>query len=79
MPENRQVGKVKWFNPAKGFGFIQPEDSSEGAEGKDIFVHYSAIRGSGYRNLAEGERVEYTIEQTPKGPQALDVVKLPAE
>ena len=67
---NRVTGTVKWFNGSKGYGFIQPE------EGEDVFVHYSAIRGSGFRNLTEGERVEFTIEATPKGPQAIDVVRL---
>jgi len=67
---NRVTGTVKWFNGSKGYGFIQPE------EGEDVFVHYSAIRGSGFRNLTEGERVEFAIESTPKGPQAVDVVRL---
>ena len=66
----RTVGKVKWFNGSKGYGFIQPE------EGPDVFVHYSAIQGQGYRSLEEGERVEFTIEPGPKGPQATNVVKL---
>jgi CspA family cold shock protein len=66
----RVTGTVKWFNGNKGYGFIQPE------EGEDVFVHFSAIRGSGFRNLTEGERVEFTIESSPKGPQAVDVVKL---
>jgi len=67
---DRTQGTVKWFNQAKGYGFITPD------EGRDVFVHYSAIRGDGFRNLTEGERVEFAVEQTPKGPQALDVVKL---
>lgn len=66
----RVTGTVKWFNGNKGYGFIQPE------EGEDVFVHFSAIRGGGFRNLTEGERVEFTIESSPKGPQAVDVVKL---
>ena len=66
----RQIGTVKWFNGGKGYGFIERED------GDDVFVHYSAIRGEGFRNLEEGERVEFTIESSPKGPQAADVVKL---
>lgn len=70
MPEERITGTVKWFSRQKGYGFIQPEN------GEDIFVHFSAIRGSGFRNLEEGELVEFTIEDTPKGPQAADVIKL---
>lgn len=66
----RITGTVKWFSRQKGYGFIQPEN------GEDVFVHYSAIRGAGFRNLEEGERVEFTIEDSPKGPQAADVVKL---
>ena len=60
----RITGTVKWFNGAKGYGFIERED------GDDVFVHYSAILGDGYRNLNEGQRVEFTVEQGPKGPQA---------
>jgi CspA family cold shock protein len=66
----RETGTVKWFNGAKGYGFIARES------GDDVFVHYSAIRGSGYRNLDEGQRVEFAVEQSPKGPQAVDVVPL---
>ncbi|MFN2130486.1 MAG: cold-shock protein [Anaerolineae bacterium] len=66
----RETGTVKWFNGAKGYGFIEREN------GKDVFVHYSAIRGSGFRNLDEGQRVEFSVEQSPKGPQAVDVVAL---
>lgn len=61
-------GTVKWFNEDKGFGFIAPD---EGA--KDVFVHYSEIRGSGYRTLAENQRVQFDIEQGGKGPQAVGV------
>ncbi len=68
----RVRGTVKWFNGSKGYGFIQPE------EGPDVFVHYSAIQGSGFRALEEGEQVEFTIESSPKGPQAADVVRLRA-
>lgn len=63
-------GTVKWFNNAKGFGFIGPEDGS-----KDLFVHYSAIQSDGYKALHEGQRVEYEITQGAKGLQA-DKVKL---
>jgi len=64
---DRVVGTVKWFNGTKGFGFIEVE------EGDDVFVHYTSIRGSGYRNLDEGQRVEFSIEMNEKGPQAADV------
>ncbi len=66
----RIVGTVKWFNASKGYGFIAREG------GKDVFVHYSAIQGEGYRNLNEGEQVEFSIEDSAKGPQAVNVVKL---
>jgi cold shock protein len=69
----RTTGKVKWFSRAKGYGFITP-DGDEAT--KDVFVHYSAIRGEGFRNLREGESVEFTIEDTPKGPQAFDVASM---
>ncbi len=62
-------GKVKWFNNSKGFGFLEQEG------GKDVFVHFSAIQGDGYRNLAEGEKVEFDIVDSPKGPQAANVKK----
>lgn len=62
------TGKVKWFNDAKGYGFI------ERADGDDVFVHYSAIVGEGYRSLAEGSVVEFDIEEDPKGPRASNVV-----
>ena len=64
----RVLGTVKWFNSSKGYGFIERE------EGEDVFVHYSAIEGDGFRNLEEGQRVEFTIEQGDKGPQAAQVV-----
>ena len=67
----RTTGKEKWFNDAKGFGFITPEDGS-----KDCFVHHSAIQGGGFRTLAEGERVEFDIVQGQKGPAAEQVVKV---
>ena len=63
------AGTVKWFNEAKGFGFIQQEG------GEDVFVHYSAISGDGFKTLAEGERLEYDIVQGPKGLQAANVRK----
>ncbi|NLW14411.1 MAG: cold-shock protein [Trueperella sp.] len=59
------TGTVKWFNGDKGFGFIQPDDGSA-----DVFVHFSAIQSTGFRNLDEGDKVEYEVEQGPKGPQA---------
>ena len=64
----RVKGTVKWFNGAKGFGFIEREG------GDDVFVHYSAIRGEGFRNLEEGQSVEFDLEQDPKGWRAADVV-----
>jgi CspA family cold shock protein len=63
----RVTGTVKWFNGAKGYGFIERPD------GDDVFVHYSAIRGQGFRNLEEGQSVEFTVEQGQKGLQATDV------
>jgi CspA family cold shock protein len=67
----RETGTVKWFNPDKGFGFIVRD------QGGDLFVHYSAISGSGYRVLEEGQRIEFTVAQGQKGPQAQDVSVLP--
>jgi CspA family cold shock protein len=63
-------GSVKWFNDAKGFGFITTE------EGQDVFVHFSAIKADGFRSLAEGDSVSFDIEKGPKGFQAVNVVKL---
>ena len=63
-------GKVKWFNNQKGYGFITPEN------GKDVFVHHTAIQGDGYKTLEEGLNVEFDIQQGPKGEQAVNVVKL---
>ena len=62
------TGTVKWFNEAKGFGFISPEDGS-----KDVFVHFSAIQGDGFKALAEGQSVTFHVEDGPKGPQATSV------
>jgi cold shock protein len=64
-------GKVKWFNSSKGYGFIEQEGG-----GKDVFVHYSAIEGKGYKALAEGEAVEFEVTEGPKGPQASKVIRL---
>lgn len=66
MPE----GVVKWFNEKKGFGFIKKED------GQDVFVHYSAIKGQGFKSLVEGDRVRFEVQQGAKGPAASDVEKL---
>jgi CspA family cold shock protein len=64
-------GTVKWFNDAKGFGFITPDGG-----GKDVFCHHTAIQGEGFRSLAEGQRVEFDVQQGPKGPQAANVKKV---
>jgi len=64
-------GTVKWFNDQKGFGFIPPESGA-----KDVFVHQSAIMATGFRSLAEGDRVEFSVEQGPKGPAAANVQKV---
>jgi CspA family cold shock protein len=70
MSENRVTGTVKWFNASKGFGFIEQD------EGEDVFVHYSAIAGDGYRSLEEGQRVEYEVVEGERGPQAQEVSAL---
>lgn len=66
----RISGTVKWFNAQKGFGFIQRDN------GPDVFVHHTAIQSQGYRELTEGERVEFEVTQGPKGPQASSVIRL---
>ena len=71
---NRRQGTVQWFSRVKGYGFIRPDGEEE-----DVFVHFSAIRGEGYRNLSEGQRVEFTLEDSDKGPQAADVLGLDVE
>jgi CspA family cold shock protein len=63
-------GTVKWFNEAKGFGFIQPES------GNDVFVHFSAIQSDGFKTLADGDKVEFEVTQGPKGPAAKNVRKI---
>jgi CspA family cold shock protein len=63
----RTIGTVKWFNGSKGYGFIEREG------GEDVFVHFSAIQAEGYRNLNEGQKVEFSVEQGPKGLQASNV------
>jgi CspA family cold shock protein len=67
---DRITGTVKWFNDDKGFGFIEREG------GEDVFVHFSSIRGEGFKSLQDGQQVEFTLGQGQKGPQALDVVVL---
>jgi len=65
---DRILGTVKWFNGSKGYGFLAREG------GADVFVHFSAIAGDGFKNLEEGQKVEFTVEKGPKGPQATNVV-----
>ena len=67
---NRTTGTVKWFNEAKGFGFIEQQS------GPDVFAHFSAIASNGFKTLAEGQRVEFTVTQGAKGPQAENIVAL---
>lgn len=68
---DRITGTVKFFNTEKGFGFIAPENGD-----RDVFVHYSSIQSNGFRNLNEGDRVEFSIEQSDKGPRAAEVTKI---
>ncbi|MEE8387925.1 MAG: cold-shock protein [Acidiferrobacterales bacterium] len=63
------TGTVKWFNDSKGFGFISQDDG-----GKDVFVHFSAISGDGFKTLTEGQKVTYEVQDGPKGPQAANVI-----
>ncbi|WP_178863236.1 cold-shock protein [Thiomicrorhabdus cannonii] len=67
---NKMTGTVKWFNESKGFGFIQPES------GPDVFAHFKAISGSGFKTLVEGQKVAFNVTNGPKGPQAEDIVTL---
>jgi len=67
---DRMTGTVKWFNDDKGFGFIEREG------GEDVFVHFSSIRGDGFKSLQDGQQVEFTLGEGQKGPQALDVAPL---
>lgn len=68
---SKKTGQVKWFNESKGFGFIEQQDG-----GKDVFVHFSAIMTDGFKTLAEGQRVEFSIQDSPRGPTAANVVTL---
>ncbi|MEN8175311.1 MAG: cold-shock protein [Pseudomonadota bacterium] len=70
MSDDRQTGTVKWFNESKGYGFIEREG------GSDLFVHFRSISGTGFKTLSEGQKVEFTVGQGQKGPQAENVVPL---
>ena len=70
LMSDRETGTVKWFNNAKGFGFIERQD------GEDVFVHFNQLRGEGYRSLNDGQQVEFTVTKTDKGFQAEDVQPL---
>ena len=74
LEQARTQGTVRWFSRVKGYGFINPDGQED-----DVFVHFSAIEGDGYRNLNKGQRVEFSIEDTDKGPQAIQVVGLAGE
>ena len=67
---DRQIGTVKWFNDAKGFGFISREN------GEDVFVHFRSIQGTGFKSLSQGQRVEFDLVQDPKGPRAENVTTI---
>jgi CspA family cold shock protein len=69
-----RTGSVKWFSRVKGYGFIAPDDQE-----KEIFVHFSGIEAEGYRNLEQGQRVTFEVEDTPKGPQAVHVKVIPSD
>jgi CspA family cold shock protein len=73
MADEKVTGRVRWFNDAKGYGFIVRDDGQP-----DVFVHYSAIRRDGFRTLSEGDVVAFAVEDTPKGQQAVDVVTVDA-
>ena len=66
-----KTGKIKWFNDAKGFGFVTPDDGS-----KDVFVHFSSIQGEGFKSLAEGDKIEFDVQESEKGPKAANVRKI---
>jgi len=68
------VGTVKWFSRMKGWGFIEPDGGD-----RDVFVHYESINGDGFRNLEKGERVRFLVEDSPKGPKAVDVTSIDAQ
>ena len=74
MDDARRTGSVKWFSRVKGYGFIAPDDQE-----KEIFVHFSGIEAEGYKNLEQGQRVAFDVEDTPKGPQAVRVTVIAGE